>query len=192
MSLLFLHIPHTCGRLLNRIFINKIKNYHRIHNEKDYTDKLYQYIYVILRNPIDRCIAEYYHYSNRFKNQKIQVNNMNLSMTSYNSLCSYYTNECTNNLVCKYILQKPLNEKITLNDYELIIKKKIIFDIYTADLKLVNLDNILPDISNELKNEKYGKYLKNEKNINVTDNDIKILKEKNIFDIMLYEYYINK
>ena len=134
MSLLFIHVPHTCGRLLNRILNTKCDSYHRIHNELDYTSNKFENVYIILREPLERCIAEYTHYNNRYQIQKVKVNNMNIPDISYGSIVSYYSNECTRNIACKMLLQKPFNMKITDEDYEIILKMNFVYDIYIVEI----------------------------------------------------------
>ena len=187
MSLLFIHVPHTCGRLLNRILQSKIDSYYRIHNELDYTTKSFENMYIILREPVERCIAEYTHYSNRYHSQNIKVNNMTIEDDSYGSIVKYYSNECTTNIACKMILQKPFNCKITDEDYENILKKKFIYDIYSENITLSNLDNIYNNISDELNNPQYGRYIRTRDYQILTEEEKYFIRKRNEYDIKLFK-----
>ena len=188
MSLMYIHVPHTCGRLLNRILQSKTKCYHRIHNEIDYTDKIFDNTYIILRDPVERCIAEYTHYSNRYKQQNVKVNNMTISDESYSSIEKYYENECTNNIACKMLIQKPFNCPITDSDYNNILNMSYIYDIYTTNMKIPNLSILYNGISNDLYNKKYGQYITNNIKLTKTKNISQYIEIKNKYDIMLFNH----
>jgi hypothetical protein len=194
MTLLFLHIPHTCGRLIHSILdFNKI-DFHRIHNDKDYTTKSFDSVYTILRDPLERCIAEYYHYSSRYKQMhdiQLQVNNLNLTKESYDSIEQYYQNENRCNLACKYLLQKDLDSKITDDDYNRILLLDFHYDLYDSDLnptvlsELVNIDMKLC-----MKDRKYGHYKKISKEM--PDFDEHFIASQNTYDIKLFNHLKNE
>jgi hypothetical protein len=193
-NILFLHIPHTCGRLLKRILTFHNVPYNAIHNEKQFNNSLKNthQIYFILRNPLERCVAEFVHYSFTFVHSQYQVNNLSLPCQSFDSIENYYSSENRCNLTCKYLLQKPFDSPITDKDFDSILQMNFHFDIYSNPLDPKTLSSLANfDIKKELDNSlQYGRYLPSKK-LGKPFNKSFIVS-RNFYDVKLFNHLNGK
>lgn len=193
----FLHIPHTGGRGLGRFLWCKEIPHLKIHNGNDFLnahinvkkDKIPDYKYFILRDPIERGYKEFLHYSSRL-DVVDTVNHLNISDIlkknpnfNHKEPKDYFGLEINRNLLCKFLLEKedfsiPLTEK----EYCSININNFIFDFFT-DLpnlpnlrKILNTDIIVPNIGNSQQKE-------------VPLEIKKIIEQYNNFDLMLFSQF---
>ena len=145
MSRIFLHIPHTSGRVLKE-FIEKnrmkIEYVHNFYGLKAIRNKEYDTIYTIIRNPLDRAISEYLHYSRLLMNQGY-VNHLALvkirrERPFFNPAVpqDYFDLEENKNVMCKFLLRKtdftkPVDNDDFKNVTTLINSGNIKYDTYS-------------------------------------------------------------
>ena len=212
MKLVYLHVPHTCGRLIKRDLWGKnlLKNVVCVHNQndiikqcsfvelvdlKDTCKNPYQ-LYFVLREPLERIIGEYKHYSKTLT-YDMEVNHLepnDVKHIDLNNILDYYSLEVNRNTYCKFILLKTnFNQPINDNDYQNIIKiidsGKIKYDMYSFPLSSLP---ILSDIVGKdiLPVSTFSNVKKNEI---LSNNDIcNKLRKINIYDFMLYEHLCKK
>lgn len=150
MSIIFLHIPHTSGRVLKE-FIGKNKldigYVHNFYGLKAIRNKEYDTIYTIIRNPLDRAISEYVHYSRLLMNQgwvnHLAIAKIRRTNPFFNPAVPkhYFGLEENKNVMCKFMLRKTDFTK-PMND-----------DDYKNVISLINSGNIKYDIYNKFNNE---------------------------------------
>ena len=163
MKIIYLHVPHTCGRMIKRDLWNKklLKNIICVHNQNDiincYSTESYDLIYFVLREPLDRIIGEYKHYSKALMND-MKINHLepqDVKNIDLNNILEYCSLETNKNVYCKFLLLKknfnvPINDIDYKNIIKLVEENRVKYDKYTFPLEnlpvLSNIvsQNILP------------------------------------------------
>lgn len=195
--IIYLHIPHTCGRSIKRSFFIKdeLKNIVWIHNSSQITQMKRnndEILYFVLRNPIERVIGEFKHYSRNLKSigivNHLDLNNILEKNPTFNmeSILDYCSLEVNRNVCCKFLLlRKDFNIPITENDYSAILNSNFKFDVYSFPLKLPVLSSLLGfEISPHI-------VVNNVDKNDISKNKIEMIKKLNEYDLCLYNY-LNK
>jgi len=144
VSIIFVHIPHTSGRVLKE-FINKnnkgisyVHNYNALNKVRNVE---YDTVYTIVRNPLERAISEYVHYSRLLMNQgwvnHLSIRTITRKSPFFNPAVPehYFDLEENKNVMCKFILRKSdFTQPIEDTDFENVLillgSGKIRYDIY--------------------------------------------------------------
>ena len=135
MDILFIHIPHTGGRLL-KTFIRRNKHQTKIHyvhsaqtiNKFKRVHKQSFIPYFVLRHPVNRCISEFVHYS-KILNEYGMINHLFLSKIKETNKdfdhldpYSYFSIEETRNVMCKYLLLRTdFSQPITDDEFHQLV-----------------------------------------------------------------------
>ena len=196
--IVYLHIPHTCGRSVKRaLFVkDEIKKITWVHNSSQIQNisnlEEEKILYLVLRNPIERIIGEFKHYSRNLLSIGI-VNHLELSHILKNNkkfdaknIIDYCSLEVNRNVCCKFLLLRcDFNVPVSESDYDILLNTEFKFDVYSFPLKLPILSDLLGfEIAPHVVVD------------NVNKNDVseqekvKIIK-LNEYDIRLYNY-LNK
>jgi hypothetical protein len=196
---IYLHIPHTSGRTIKRTLWNKgfLKDIICVHNAQHITENITKItpdlkLYFVLREPLNRIIGEYKHYS---RNLKIigQVNHLTKNDVKHidlDNILDYCSMEVNRNVLCKFLLLKTdFDKPITDADYEKVEKlcqtDKVIFDKYKFPLDLPNLSSL---IGSEIKPIVIVQ--NSDKNDVLLNNDICIkIKKLNEYDFKFFDKY---
>lgn len=190
--ILYLHVPHTCGRSIRRaLFIkDELKKIGWVHNSSQIKDLKTENIstkYFVLRDPIERIIGEFKHYSKNLKSIGI-VNHLNLNNLlrenekfDTTSILDYCSLEVNRNVYCKFLLLRDdFNVPISEKDFDSIIQNNNFkFDVYSFPLKL-------PVLSSLLGFEINPHVIVNNSNKNDTINKIDAIKKLKEYDLRLY------
>lgn len=153
--IIYLHVPHTCGRSIKRSLFNKdeLKKITWIHNSDQIQNTNVtnnDILYCVLRNPIERVIGEFKHYSRNLKSIGV-VNHLDLNHLlkqnnnfDVNNILDYCSLEVNRNVCCKFILLRtdfniPINEK----EFNTLLNCNFKFDVYSFPLKLPILSSLL-------------------------------------------------
>lgn len=213
-DLVFLHIPHTAGRVIKRYFWINNKKVINIHNQNDFKlikDKKENIRkYFILRNPIERIIAEYNHYSRNLSNIGI-VNYLDIKDIlnrvkdfNVNNISDYIKLEITRNLYCKFLLHREnFWDPVTDKDFDeiktLVANREFEFDYYKNPIELRNLSKLIGMEECELNNKvseitKQCQVIRKEDTIQKQEylnNEllVKEIERLNMYDMMLYDYF---
>ena len=159
-KLVFLHVPHTGGRVI-RTALNQITdiiwvhNYNHIKENLEEIEKTNQ-TYFVLRNPLERIIGEYIHYSKFLVSFSGRVNHLQVREIikkdpnfDWTSIISYCQLEANINQYCKFLLcRTDFDIPISSDDFDTIInlfesKNKPLFDVYKFPLELPILNELL-------------------------------------------------
>ena len=197
-KIVYLHIPHTSGRTIKRtLWLNSmLKDILPVHNAKDIKDAINNIdsnskLYFVLREPLDRIIGEYKHYSRSLKTKQVNHLTQNdVKDINLDNILEYCSMEVNRNVMCKFLLLKTnFLEKINDNNYKLLEQmfkgqNKPLFDNYTFPLVLPVLSDLVGS-----KVEPAAIMQNVEKNDILLDSDIcNKLKELNKYDFLLYDF----
>lgn len=191
----YLHIPHTGGRVLRATLHQHLISYNYIHNP---TQMLENYDckypdYFVLREPVERCLAEYTHYSRNLKN----ISYVNyLSIHDFNtqdiSIETYYSIEKTCNLTCKFLLHRTdFNIPVTETEFNQILQQNLIYDTFSKSIQYTNLFKLINDISLDI-NRNRSQHVYQLSPLQLSESQLSFLKTKNNYDLKLYFYLISK
>lgn len=198
----FLHIPHTSGRLLRKYMWykgyltgNGSIRCHIVHNSEQMVDNDLPR-YFILRDPVERIIAEYIHYSRRLLDIGV-VNYLDLANIHQDypkfdpsNIQDYISLEETRNLYCKFLLgRKDFGIAISDTDFELLSKGAFIYDVYQKPMNYSSLQEFLHekiDVSIVEKIYRYPLTLNKEERAELACHSESI-RACNEYDIKLYE-----
>lgn len=195
----FLHVPHTGGRSLNRALWRAGKSLTRLHNPEQIEEYLSSsrlssfpgkdpLRYFILRSPLKRSKEEYLHYTRRLQEIGV-VNHLDLAQIrkkrpKFNPERDYYSLEENRNLYCKFILlRKDFSLPLTEEDFSQIEKLfqegKLVYDLFdpqgTNHRNLRSLLNLDFDLGSPSFSPSWSPTLLP-----------KGLEEANLFDLRLY------
>jgi len=208
MKLLFLHVPHTGGRVLKRILskLPKDIDYVSSHNGEHFGEiNTTGYLqYFILRPTLDRVIGQCLHYS-RNLNQIGIVNYLRVESLpeNYNidNPCHFVNLEENRNLYCKFLLNRE-NFKIPITDTDYVQVLALfkgdnppIWDMYSYPNTLTNLEKLL---KHKIECRKFVQTSKSRHDRLFSYRAfINEIKQCNKYDIMLYNeltkpYHISK
>lgn len=199
----FLHIPHTSGRLLRKYmwykgYLTGKENIrcHIVHNSDQMVDHDLPK-YFILRDPVERIIAEYIHYSQRLVNigtvNHLDLTNIHKSYPKFDpaNIQDYISLEETRNLYCKFLLgRKDFTIPISDTDFELLLKKPFIYDLYEKPMNYPKLEEFLNKKMDIFMIEKIYRHpltMDKEKRNELTCHSESI-QACNEYDIKLYEH----
>ena len=212
----YLHVPHTGGRVLQKYlqtsgyintqirYIHGTRGIERIHRTGEKVS-----LYFILRNPIDRIIGEFLHYSKLLKETGrvayLQLDKIIKVNPNFDPLNPYHyiQIESGHNMYCKYLLLKTdFSVPITDNDFLLLRKKlsEIKFDYYDtplthpvlSDMIGIDKDTFKKDLeeivvdSLMIPNDDYKKSLLSDTKL------IDQIKKCNSYDMKLFDLLTNK
>lgn len=216
-GLLILHVPHTSGRYIKKhLRTNKYLlptaniKITIIHNPVDIIKfkKLNEWNnitkYFVLRDPIERVIGQYKHYSRNLKGIGI-VNHLTLSdiikthpTYDVNNIKDYLSLERNRNLYCKFLLgRENFNIPIGIDDYNQVINtvnntnNDIFYDIFEKPMKLTKLHNYINFTGEELDINIQNIIINRMKlpnDPNITESIIKYISKLNSFDLKLYKH----
>lgn len=194
--IVYLHIPHTCGRSIKRaLFVkDELKKIAWVHNSSQIQNipNNNETLYFVLRNPIERIIGEFKHYSKNLLSIGV-VNHLELSQIINNNkkfdaknIIDYCTLEVNRNVCCKFILLRcDFNIPVSEKDYSTLLSSDFKFDLYSFPLKLPVLSKLLGfEIAPHI-------VVNNINKNDVKKDDIDIIAKLNEYDIRLYNY-LNK
>lgn len=199
-KLVYLHIPHTCGRSIKRTLWEKsiLKDMIVIHNGDQMIQNLNNMydIYFVLREPLERIIGEYKHYSVNLKTlgmvNHLEIKNIMTQQPTFdlNNILDYCNLEVNKNVYCKFLLfRKDFNKPVTIDEFNKVKElftgdNKPIFDIYTFPLEL-------PILSGKIGQKVEPKLvIKNSVKDDLINNKIvcQKIQEWNSYDFLLYDY----
>ncbi|QKF93663.1 hypothetical protein QKU48_gp0205 [Fadolivirus algeromassiliense] len=210
---IFLHVPHTAGRVLKNYLWTNRKKVINVHNDKDMKlikNKALQK-YFILRNPIERIIGECVHYSTNLKNigivNYLSMDDILIRNPYFNpeNISEYIKLEATKNLYCKFLLNRDnFWEPITANDFDKITKilekGEFIYDKYTNPMDYEKLSQLIgidrKEINKVTMEITTKSQIINKTNINIKKellNNTNLIKEielMNEYDIKLFTLLI--
>ena len=143
----YLHIPHTAGRIIRSYLRLNEHDVNYIHNEKSINDLKQQLSetrikYFVLREPIERIISEYVHYSDSLSRMG-RVNHLVLSDIkktnpnfNANNPHHYLDLEVNKNVMCKFLLlQTDFNQPVSEQEYQKLLEKlsEFTYDLFNKD-----------------------------------------------------------
>ena len=205
-ELVFLHVPHTGGRVLISEF-KKIKeedphlNVVWPHQPRDFhavkRDCVGVQQYFILRPTIDRLLGQFIHYTKRLQLVGI-ANHLRIGSLpkgfQLDNPRHFFMIEENRNLYCKFLLnRKDFSKPVTFTDFKRVLaffnsEQSPIWDVYTFPNKFTQLETFLERTVNCQKfNQSSGEKregLKNNKDL------IRLIELLNKHDIVLYEKLI--
>lgn len=198
-SILFLHVPHTGGRVLKRALMRIGSDVISVHNDKDMVmlNKEEYQLYFILRPTVDRVIAQCLHYSRNLRTIGI-VNYLRKSTLPKNydidNPFDFIGLEKNRNLYCKFLLRyEDFDKPVTQEDYECVLglfnnqgRLKPKWDVYKFPNELGTLEgmigsNVECQSFNQTCDEGWGN----------NESFVSEIKSLNKFDIKLYNFLTN-
>jgi len=189
-KIVFLHVPHTGGRMIGRFMWSHNLNYVKLHNNNDislYLDDDNDYKngiekYFVVRDPIERAYKEFLHYS-RNLDRIGMVNHLSISdftNLDHNNPYDYLGMEVNKNVYCKFLLMRedfsvPVTDqefnKMDLDDF----KYDLFEDIPTLPT-LSGLINMNIDVPKLTKTD-----------VEIPQNVKTFIEKNNEYDIMLFK-----
>lgn len=206
-NLLVYHIPHTCISVFKNILTNLKINYICVQNISDYNkiDKNKKYTkYFIARDPVERCIREYYDFKKYFHRFNKNKFNLKIHSSDYDSITSYFMNESRRNVMCKTLLgYKDFSCHIDDNLFNslkntLDSSNEYVFDIYSPKISFENFRKSIINVNVHKYlinyNHHHDKMIPFQKQCStVTCQDMTFKLEKwNSYDMKLFNYLKNK
>lgn len=201
---IFIHIPHTSGRVTRKLLTNNKIEYLYVHNFNGIKklDSDHQR-YSIIRDPTTRLISEFAHYSQLIekRGRANYVNTKDYTFDPTNPF-EYFNLEMNKNVMCKFLLLKQdFETPITENDVNIILtliqEKKILFDYLKEEPEFFNLAKLINFEEPELR--KRLNYIKNyrmfepsksteiKKELRENQEFIEFIQNENKYDYLLYE-----